>query len=232
MIEVIRSEDRGAADFGWLDTRHTFSFGSYHNPDRMRFGSLRVINEDRIQPGKGFDTHGHKDMEIITYIIEGELEHKDSMDNGSVIRPGDVQRMSAGTGVEHSEYNHSDADFVHLLQIWILPERNSLEPGYEQKTFSADEKTDRLRLVGSRDGRQGSLTIHQDVDLYASILSDQIRLSHKLSPERRAWIQVVCGNLSLNDQELSSGDGAAIEDTNIVVLKSVGESEVLLFDMA
>ena len=178
MLAIRHSQDRGLANFGWLDSRHTFSFGHYHDPNFMGFGPLRVINEDRVQPGRGFDTHGHRDMEIISYVLDGALEHKDSMGNGSVIRPGDVQRMSAGTGVRHSEFNASETEPVHFLQIWILPEKQGLEPGYEQRHFAADEKRGQLRLVGSRDGREGAVTIHQDSDLYATLLGEGDTVDH------------------------------------------------------
>ena len=192
---------------GWLDSKHTFSFGHYRDPQFMGFGNLRVINEDRVQPGKGFSTHAHDNMEIVTYVIEGALEHRDSMENGSVIRPGDVQRMTAGTGVTHSEFNHSDDESVHLLQIWILPERHGLPPGYEEKHFAAENKTDQLRLVGSRSGRDGSLTIHQDVDLYASLLTGGSELAHRFEPGRTGWIQLVRGQLRVGNSRLGPGDG-------------------------
>jgi len=232
MITVRKAAERGAADLGWLDSRHSFSFGSYYDPRHMGYGSLRVINEDRVQPGQGFGTHGHHDMEIISYVIDGALEHRDSMGNGSVIRPGDVQRMSAGTGVEHSEYNHSGSELVHFLQIWILPERQGLPPGYEQKHFAADERHNRLRLVASRDGRDGSLTVHQEADLYASVLDDGHSVGHELAPGRRAWIQVVRGSLNVNGTQLAGGDGAAIAGTSRLSLAAAAETEFLLFDMA
>jgi len=232
MISVIRSNDRGAANFGWLDSKHTFSFGNYYNPKQMGFGNLRVINEDRVQPAKGFGTHGHRDMEIISYVISGALEHKDSMGNGSIIQAGDVQRMTAGTGVQHSEFNHSNTGTVHFLQIWILPETKSLPPGYEQKHFSNDQKKNTLHLIGSRDARDGSLTIHQDVDLYAAMLEPGMTLSHAFPQGRSGWIQVVRGHISLNDQELSVGDGAAIHPIDVLEVTADSESEILLFDMA
>ena len=190
-LTLRKAEDRGKATFGWLDSRHSFSFGSYFDPDHMGFGPLRVINEDRVEPGAGFDTHGHKDMEIISYVLDGALEHKDSLGTGSIIRPGDVQRMSAGTGVRHSEYNASDSDPVHFLQIWILPEKDGAEPGYEQKAFSDAEKEGKLRLVGSRDGRDGSVTIHQDVDLYASLLDGEDEIEFELYALHRLLIEIV-----------------------------------------
>ena len=231
MISVRRAEDRGVAKRGWLDSRHTFSFGDYHDPDHMGFGTLRVINEDEIQPGQGFGTHGHQDMEIVTYILDGALEHRDSIGNGSVLRPGEVQRMSAGTGIEHSEFNPSPTDPVHLLQIWIVPERKGLEPGYEQKSFPDHERRGTLRLVGSRDGRHGSVTIHQDVDLYATILEDGAGVTHALRTGRKAWVQVARGAVRLNGQPLSQGDGAAVSDEGTLTLTGTPDAEVLLFDM-
>ncbi len=231
MISIRRAEDRGVANRGWLDSRHTFSFADYQDPDHMGFGALRVINEDVIQPGRGFDTHGHQDMEIITYVLDGALEHKDSIGNGSVLRPGEVQRMSAGTGIEHSEFNPSQTGLVHLLQIWIVPEQKGLEPGYEQKAFPQQERRGKLRLVGSRDGRGGSVTIHQDVDLYATILKDNEEVTHALLDGRTAWVQVARGAVGLNGQPLSQGDGAAISDEGTLTFKGTPDAEVLLFDM-
>ena len=231
MIAIRHAEDRGLANFGWLDSRHTFSFGHYYDPNFMGFGPLRVINEDRVQPGQGFDTHGHSDMEIISYVLDGALEHKDSMGNGSVIRPGDVQRISAGTGVRHSEFNASDTDPVHFLQIWILPEKQGLEPGYEQRHFSADEKRGRLRLVGSRDGRDGSVTIHQDANLYAAVLGEGDTVSHELADGRKGWVQVAKGSAMLDEQQLYPGDGVAIEGPATIRLTGSSDAEVLLFDM-
>ncbi len=232
MIQIRKANERGKVNMGWLDSKHTFSFGHYFDPDHMGFGNLRVINEDRVQPGKGFGTHGHQDMEIISYVIDGALEHRDSMQNGSVIRPGDVQRMTAGTGVQHSEFNHSGDDLVHFLQIWILPERPGLEPGYEEKRFEREEKLDQLRLVGSRDGRNDSVTIHQDVDLYAGVLSDGTELTHVFAPGRSGWLQVVRGDVTLDGQALTAGDGAAITDLEQATVFAASEAEVLLFDMA
>jgi redox-sensitive bicupin YhaK (pirin superfamily) len=231
MLDIRHADDRGLADFGWLHSRHTFSFGHYYDPAFMGFGPLRVINEDRVQPGKGFDTHGHSDMEIISYVLEGALEHRDSMGNGSVIRPGDVQRMSAGTGVRHSEFNASDTDPVHFLQIWVLPAANGMEPGYEQKAFTAAEKRGRLRLVGSQDGRDGSVTIHQDVDLFAAVLSDGDNVTHELTGGRKGWVQVATGSVALNDTPLAAGDGAAIEGPATINLTGTAPTHVLLFDM-
>jgi redox-sensitive bicupin YhaK (pirin superfamily) len=232
MLVIRRAQDRGQASFGWLESRHTFSFGHYFDPDQMGFGALRVINEDRVQPGRGFDTHGHRDMEIVSYVLEGALEHEDSMGNGSIIRPGEVQRMTAGTGIRHSEYNHSDSELVHFLQIWIVPERKGLEPGYEQKIFTADDKRNRLRLVGSRDGRDGSVTIHRDVDLYATILDPDATVTHRMAAGRKAWLQIARGNVMLDGQPLAAGDGAAIDGAREVTLTGASETEVLLFDMA
>jgi quercetin 2,3-dioxygenase len=232
MVSIIRkSEERGTADFGWLDSKHTFSFGGYYDPRHMGFGPLRVINEDRVAPGGGFPTHPHRDMEIISYVIEGGLAHRDSTGTSSVIRPGDVQRMSAGTGVRHSEYNASETEPVHFLQIWILPERQGLKPSYEQKTFAAVEKRGKLRLVGSQDGREGSVVIHQDVDLYATLLEPGERVSHVLSAARGAWVQVVDGELTVNGETLRAGDGVSISDTDELRLEATAASEALLFDM-
>ena len=232
MLTVRQADNRGVANFGWLDSRHTFSFGHYYDPKFMGHGPLRVINEDRVKPGQGFGTHGHRDMEIISYVLDGALEHKDSMGNGSVIRPGDVQRMTAGTGVQHSEFNHSAAEQVHFLQIWIVPERDGLEPSYEQKTFAQEDKRGRLRLIGSRDGRQGSITIHQDVDLYATLLGPDEAVSHALPAGRGAWVQVVRGRISVNGEILSAGDGASVVKPGQLRLAG-GEAggEALLFDL-
>src|SRR5213593_2782593 len=218
MITIRKSEERGHFDLGWLDTYHTFSFDRYHDPAHMHFRSLRVINEDRVQPGQGFPTHSHRDMEIITYILQGALEHRDSMGNGSVIRPGDVQRMSAGTGVTHSEFNASKTEPVHLLQIWMFPERKGMKPSYEQKMFSEADKRSRLRLVASPDGRDGSVTIHQDNEMYATVLRKGETVRHELKPERHAWVQVARGSVKLNGQELAEGDGAAISEEKAIEL--------------
>jgi len=232
MIETRRSNDRGAVDMGWLNARHSFSFGDYYDPEYMGFGHLRVINEDRIEPAKGFGTHGHKDMEIVTYMIDGALEHKDSLGNGSVIRRGEVQRMSAGTGVMHSEFNHSGDERAHLLQIWILPERTGISPGWEEKLFSSDDKHNRLRLIASRDARDGSLKIHQSLDLYATVLDAGKVLTHELNSHHKGWIQVVRGRLDVNGASLEEGDGAAIENVRELQLRAVSDTEFLLFDMA
>jgi quercetin 2,3-dioxygenase len=232
MIVIRPAQERGAANFGWLDSRHTFSFGNYYDPNHMGFADLRVINEDKVAPAQGFGTHGHQDMEIITYVLEGAIAHKDSLGTGSTILPGDVQRMSAGTGIRHSEFNASDTDPTHFLQIWILPEAKGIEPGYEQKTFAEAEKLGKLKLVGSRDGHEGSITIHQDVNLYASVLQADEEVTHALAPDRVAWLQVARGSVQVNDQSLAAGDGVAISQESQVTVKGTGEaSEFLLFDM-
>jgi quercetin 2,3-dioxygenase len=234
MLTVRPSHERGVATLDWLDSRHTFSFGNYYDPNHISFGSLRVINEDIVQPAKGFGTHGHRDMEIVTYVLEGELEHKDSLGNGSGMRYGDVQRMSAGTGIQHSEFNPSATNPVHLLQIWILPNQQGLVPSYEQTTFAEAQKSDRLRLIGSPDGREGSVTIHQDVNLYAAVLTQGASISHSLAMGRIAWLQVARGVVVLNDQTLVAGDGVAISQADILNLQNneAAAAEVLLFDMA
>lgn len=231
MITLRPGKERGHFNEGWLDTYHTFSFGDYYDPKYMGFRDLRVINEDRVQPGEGFPTHAHRDMEIITYVLEGALEHKDSMGNGSVIVPGDVQRMSAGTGVTHSEFNHSRSEIVHLLQIWILPEKRSIKPGYEQKRFDENEKHHTLKLIASREGRDGSVMLHQDVKLYAAVLEPGEVVEHAIVPKRHAWIQVARGGILLNDQIVMAGDGAAVSEEKILKLKAEVPSEVLVFDL-
>ena len=237
MIQVRKAGDRGTVRSGWLDSRHTFSFGHYYDPAYMGFGTLRVINEDRVAPGQGFAPHDHENMEIISYVIDGALEHKDSTNEdggnpGSVIRPGDVQRMTAGTGIRHSEFNHSADEPVHFLQIWILPEADGLAPGYQEKHFPAAAKRDRLTLVGSRDGRDGSLTIHQDVDLYAGMLTAGTVSTHDFEAGRKGWIQIVRGTLTVGEHTLAAGDGAAIERQPTLELEAVEDTELLLFDMA
>ena len=232
MIDVIRSDSRGAADHGWLKSKHTFSFADYHNPSMMGFAKLRVVNEDWIEPGQGFGTHPHRDMEIVTYMIDGALEHKDSMGNGSVIRPGELQRMTAGTGVLHSEFNHSAEDQAHLLQIWILPEQNGLEPGYEQKLFPREEKHNRWRLVGSRDGRDGSLTIHQDVSLSSAMLDANAELEYSFAAGRRGFLQIVRGTVEVAGEQLAAGDAIATQDHAVLSVRAVEDSELLLFDMS
>lgn len=232
MITVRKAEERGHFDFGWLNTYHTFSFGDYYDPRFMGFSDLRVINEDYVEAGRGFPTHPHRDMEIITYVLKGGLEHKDSMGNGSVIYPGEVQRMSAGTGIRHSEANPSRDESVHLLQIWIMPNRGGVAPGYEQKFFADEEKQGKFRLIASEDGREGSVTIHQDADVYAALLEDGEELVQTLRPARNAWLQVARGAVEVNGQLLKQGDGAAV--SNEESLKIVGRkpAEVLLFDLA
>ena len=231
MITVRPKDERGVANFGWLDSRHTFSFGHYYDPRHMGFANLRVINEDKVIPAKGFGTHGHQDMEIISYVLSGELAHRDSMGNGSVIRPGDVQRMSAGTGVRHSEFNASDRNPVHFLQIWILPEQTGLQPSYEEKHF--DRESRGLTLIGSRDGRDNSVTIHQDVDLYLGSLNQSDRLTYQIDANRAVWLQVTKGEVKLNQKLLQAGDGAAIiDETKIAIAGNSSDSEILLFDMA
>ena len=232
MIEIRKSAERGHANHGWLDSYHTFSFADYHDPEHVQFGSLRVINEDRVQPGKGFGTHGHRDMEIVSYVLDGALEHKDSMGTGSIIRPGDVQRMSAGTGVTHSEFNASQSELVHFLQIWILPETTGLAPGYEQKHFELADKRNRLCLVASPDGRDGSVTVRQDMYLYATILEDGAVATHAPGTGRRAYVFVARGSVELNGLALAAGDGARITGEPKISLKGMPGAEVLIFDMA
>ena len=232
MIHLRPSDARGHFDHGWLDTRHSFSFADYHDPEHMGFRALRVINEDWVRAGRGFPTHSHRDMEIVSWVLDGALEHKDSLGNGSVIRPGDIQRMSAGTGVQHSEFNPSSSEAMRLMQIWILPEREGLEPGYEQKHFAPEERRDQLRLVASRDAREGSVVIHQDVDLFASLLAANGEVRHTLGANRHAWIQVARGELLLNDTPLGPGDGAAVADERELVLQATADAELLLFDLA
>jgi hypothetical protein len=231
-MEIRRSDERGHAQHGWLDSFHSFSFADYHDPRHMGFGPLRVINEDRVQPGQGFGTHGHRDMEIISYVLEGGLAHKDSMGNGSVIRPGDVQRMSAGTGVRHSEYNASDKDPVHFLQIWIEPNVRNAPPGYEEKHFEPAEKRGKLRLIASPDGRDGSVTIRQDAFLYATVLdgSDTVEFGQRAG--RRTYVHVIRGEVTVNGQPLRAGDALKIEGEAKVRLESARDAEVLLFDLA
>ena len=232
MITLRPAKERGHFDHGWLDTYHSFSFSEYHDPAHMGFRSLRVINEDRVDPKAGFPPHSHRDMEIITYVLAGALGHKDSMGNGSVIRPGDVQRMSAGTGVTHSEYNGSEKEPVHLLQIWILPEKRGIAPGYEEKKFSPDEKRGRLRLIASRDAAEGSVTIHQDARVYASLLDAGQTVRHPLAAGRGAWLHLVSGSATVNGTALATGDGAAIENESALELHAGEPTELLLFDLA
>ena len=231
MLTVRKAEQRGHANHGWLDTWHTFSFADYQDPRQMGFGPLRVINDDQVEPGQGFGTHGHRDMEIITYVLDGALEHKDSMGNGSIIRPGNVQRMSAGTGVRHSEFNPSRDERVHLLQIWIEPRITGVKPGYEEKQFGPAEKKGQLRLIASPDGREGSVTIHQDACVYASMLDGKDALTHRLAPGRRAYVHVARGAVKVNGTPLKGGDGARIENEPGVLLADPRGAEVLLFDL-
>ena len=232
MITVRPAKERGHFDHGWLDTYHSFSFSEYLDPSHMGFRSLRVINEDRVDPKAGFPPHSHRDMEIITYVLAGALAHKDSMGNGSVIRPGDVQRMSAGTGVTHSEANGSETEPVHLLQIWILPEKRGITPSYEEKKFSPEEKRGRLRLVASRDGADGSVTIHQDARVYASLLDPGQTVRHTLDRGRGAWLQLVAGAATVNGTALATGDGAAIQNEGTLEIHAGEPTELLLFDLA
>ncbi|MGE5111157.1 MAG: pirin family protein [Acidobacteriaceae bacterium] len=234
MIQVRRSSERGHADHGWLNTFHTFSFADYYDPEFMGFRALRVINEDWVKPGMGFGLHGHRDMEIITYVLEGELAHRDSMGNGSSIQPGEVQRMSAGTGVRHSEFNHSKKDWVHLLQIWLLPEKDGITPSYEQKTFPETEKQGKFRLIASPDASDGSVKIHQDAKVYASVLCEGEKAQHAFNEGRHGWLQVARGRVTLGGSTLNAGDGAAIsKESSIEVAAANGaKSEVILFDLA
>ncbi|MBI4294084.1 MAG: pirin family protein [Betaproteobacteria bacterium] len=232
MLELRKAGDRGYADHGWLRSFHSFSFADYHDPKHMGFGALRVINEDRIRPGTGFATHGHRDMEIISYVLEGALAHKDNMGNGSTIVPGDVQRMSAGKGVQHSEFNHAADAITHFLQIWIEPSVLGIAPGYEQKHFDAASKRGRLRLVASPDGREGSVTIHQDAYLYAALLEGSERVVHSVAPGRRAYVHVARGSVSANRQALAAGDALKALGVDELTLEDGKSAEVLLFDLA
>jgi redox-sensitive bicupin YhaK (pirin superfamily) len=232
MIKIRKSDERGRADYGWLDSRHTFSFANYHDSDFMGFRSLRVINEDRVEPGQGFGTHGHSDMEILSYVLEGALEHRDSMGTGSVIRPGEVQKMSAGTGIEHSEFNASREDPVHFYQIWITPDRRGLKPDYQQKAFPLRDRRGDLRLVASKDGQEGSITLHQDARVYAGLVDPAREIVHPLGKDRLAWVQVARGSVRLNGQDLVEGDGAAVSREKELRITSTKEGEILLFDLA
>jgi len=231
MIRIRRSGERGRAEHGWLSSRHTFSFADYHDPEQMGFRDLRVINEDRVQPGKGFGTHAHRDMEILTWVLAGALEHRDSLGNGSTIRPGDAQRMSAGTGVTHSEYNPSPGEPVHFLQIWILPAQPGIPPSYEQKHFPEAERRNALRLLASPDARDGSVRIHQDAAVHAALLDPGNSVRHGLGPGRHAWVQVARGAVDVNGSALHAGDGAALGDETAVELTAREPSEVVLFDL-
>jgi len=232
MIDIRPFDSLGGANHGWLDAKHHFSFASYHDDARVHWGNLRVWNDDTIAPKTGFPPHPHRDMEIITYILEGAIEHKDSLGTGSVIRPGDGQRMSAGSGIRHSEGNASETDPVHLLQIWILPAQNGITPGYEQKSFPREEKVGKLRVIASPDGRDGSVTIHQDASLYVALLEPKQQVTHSLADGRYGWLQVARGSVKLNAKELKQGDGAAIENEKQVTIEGVESAEVLLFDLA
>ena len=232
MIIVRPGAERGHFDHGWLDTYHTFSFASYHDPQHMGFRSLRVINEDRVKPGEGFGTHAHRDMEILTWVLEGALEHKDSMGNGSIIRPGDIQRMSAGTGVTHSEFNPSREEPVHLLQIWLLPRQRGLTPGYEEKRFAPETRRGGLRLIAARDGRADAVTIHQDADLWTALLEPGESVRHALEAGRHAWLHVAGGTVTANGVKLGAGGGAAFSDEKAIEVKASDRAEILLFDLS
>ena len=231
MIVTRPSSERGHAEHGWLNTYHTFSFADYYDPQHMGFRTLRVINEDYVEPGNGFPMHSHRDMEIVTFILEGALEHEDSMGNKSVIRPGDAQRMSAGTGVTHSEFNPSKTERVHLLQIWIVPKKRGLEPSYEQKAFPESERRGKLRVLASATGRDGAVTIHQDVELLTTDLDHGQAVTHELRPGRHAWIQVTRGSIDVNGTQLRAGDGAAVSDERLLTVRAGDAAEILLFDL-
>ena len=231
MIQIRQANERGYTNHGWLESRHTFSFANYYAPAHMGFSHLRVINDDKVAPGAGFPTHGHRNMEIISYVLEGALEHKDNMGNGSIIRPGELQRMSAGTGITHSEYNASDTESVRFLQIWIIPSKRGISPGYEQQQFADSEVHGKLRLVASADGRDGSVFIHQDTTVYASKLTKGEVVEHVIANGRKAWVQVATGNVTVNGHSLSQGDGAAISQENSITLTTEQEAEVLVFDL-
>ncbi len=232
MIIIRHHDERGRAELGWLDSRHTFSFGTYHDPRHMGFRSLRVINEDRVAPGGGFGAHSHDNMEIISYVLDGTLEHKDSLGNGTTIRPGEVQRMTAGTGITHSEFNPSPTQSVHFLQIWILPDRDGLPPSYEQRFFSSSEEQGRLRLVASPEGSDGSVVLHQDARLYLSRLGAGDSVTHEIAPRRHAWLQVVSGAVTIDNHGLVAGDGAAVSGLQRLEIGADAGSEILLFDLA
>lgn len=232
MIKVRKAEDRGHANHGWLDTYHTFSFSTYQDPNHMQFRALRVMNEDFVAPGMGFGTHPHRDMEIVTYVLEGALEHKDSMGNGEVLRPGEFQRMTAGTGITHSEFNPSATEPVHLYQIWLFPERNGLTPSYEQKRFPEEGRRNRLQLVASRDATEGSLLIHQDARIYLALIDSGEQVSHHLAEGRYAWVQVLRGRIILNGVDLGTSDGAALHDESVVSIQASTAAEIMVFDLA
>ena len=232
MLSLRLANDRGHAEHGWLNTYHTFSFADYQDPNFMGFRKLRVINEDRVQAGQGFGTHSHRDMEIISYVLEGQIEHEDSMGNGSIIKPGDVQRMSAGTGVTHSEFNPSKKELLHFLQIWILPEKTGLEPSYEQRSYKKEDRHNKLCLAASRDIQSGVVKIHQDVNLFVSLLDKDAKVEHRLKEGRHAWLQVAGGSVTLNKASLSAGDGAAISNERLLTITAKAPAEILLFDLA
>jgi redox-sensitive bicupin YhaK (pirin superfamily) len=231
MLQVLKNSQRGAADHGWLQSNHSFSFGHYYNPNEMGFGPLLVINEDRVQPSRGFGTHSHDNMEIISYVLSGALEHKDSMGNGSVIHYGDVQRMSAGTGVQHSEFNHSSSERVHFLQIWITPDVTGIEPGYEEKHFDSASKMGNLRLIASADGRDGSVLIHQDAKIFASILNADDYVKYDLASGRTAYVHLIRGQIEINGIKLSAGDALKISEESLIEFKNAADAELLLFDL-
>ncbi|MEX0939529.1 MAG: pirin family protein [Pirellulales bacterium] len=232
MLRIRRAHERGHADHGWLKTFHTFSFADYSEPDHTQFRALRVMNEDRVQPGSGFGTHAHRDMEIVTYMLEGALEHKDSMGNGEVLRPGEFQRMSAGTGIQHSEFNPSNSEPAHLYQIWLLPDQAGHEPSYEQKRFEDEGRHNRLQCVASPDGRDGSLTIHQDACVYLALLDPGMSIEHESAPSRHAWLQVLRGSVNLNGVQLDTSDGAAVSDEPRLQIQAVRPAHIMLFDLA
>ncbi|TFW71160.1 quercetin 2,3-dioxygenase [Methylotenera oryzisoli] len=231
MLQVLKNSQRGAADHGWLQSNHSFSFGHYYNPEQMGFGPLLVINEDRVQPARGFGTHSHEDMEIISYVLSGALEHKDSMGNGSVIRYGDVQRMSAGTGVSHSEFNHSSTERVHFLQIWINPNVTGITPSYEEKHFDAASKANQLRLIASQDGKDGSVLIHQDASIYAAILNGETTLTHQLAPNRTGYVHLIRGQVEVNGTKLTTGDALKIQQESSIEFSNAADAELLMFDL-
>ena len=232
MIRIRPAGERGKTQTGWLDSRHTFSFGGYHDPQNMGFSHLRVINEDRVRPGAGFPTHSHRDMEIITYVLEGALAHKDSTGTSSVIRVGDVQRMSAGTGISHSEYNASQTEPVHFLQIWIVPNETGLQPGYEQRSLNLEKNSSKWVLIAARDGREGAVKVHQDVELYLAAISAGQQLNYRLKPGRQAWLQVTRGATTINGMPLGAGDGASVSEELILEVTAVPVAELLLFNLA
>jgi redox-sensitive bicupin YhaK (pirin superfamily) len=231
MLTKRPAEERGGGDHGWLNTRHTFSFDQYHDPDHMGFRVLRVINEDRVQPGQGFGTHGHRDMEIITYVLEGALAHKDSLGTGSVLRPGEFQHMTAGSGIRHSEFNPSETEMAHFYQIWIIPERRGLPPSYDQRAFPPEERRGRLRVVASPDGRDGSLTIRKDAQVFLTTLEENQQVTHELAPGRHAWLQVLRGAVQLEGLDLAAGDGVAASDETTLLIRGTKPCEVMVFDL-